>query len=78
MNRKIKLIWDFKGEDAQKIAEHHQIHLQEFGVKENLPILAFGIESLNPQHYIAFLIVYETQVVLLRDTLLPNRAEIAE
>ena len=36
MNRKIKLIWDFRGQEAQKIAEHHAIHLEEFAVKENL------------------------------------------
>ena len=36
MNQKIKLIWDFKGEDAKKIAEHHQIHLKEFGLKESI------------------------------------------
>ncbi|MEY2922072.1 MAG: hypothetical protein RL108_694, partial [Bacteroidota bacterium] len=23
---KIKLIWDFRGPDAAKIAEHHEIH----------------------------------------------------
>jgi len=78
MNQKIKLIWDFKGNDAKAIAEHHQLHLQEFGLKEKLPILAVGIEALHPTHFIAFLIVYESQVILVRDALLPNRAEIVE
>ncbi len=78
MNQKIKLIWDFKGEDAKKIAEHHQIHLKEFGLKENLPILAFGVAEINPIHFIAFLIVNEAQVIVVRDALLPHRAEIVE
>ena len=29
-NRKIKLIWDFRGPDAQATAEHHTIHLRFF------------------------------------------------
>ena len=28
--RKIKLIWDFRGQAAAKTAEHHEIHLKEF------------------------------------------------
>lgn len=78
MNRKIKLIWDFKGEDAKAIAEHHQLHLEEFGLKEHLPILSSGVEELNSIHFIAFLIVNETQVIIVRDALLPHRAEIIE
>ena len=27
---KIKLIWNFRGPDAAKIAEHHEIHLKEY------------------------------------------------
>ena len=30
MSRKIKLIWDFRGEAAAKTAEHHDIHLKEY------------------------------------------------
>ena len=29
MSRKIKLIWDFRGEASAKTAEHHDIHLKE-------------------------------------------------
>ena len=32
--RKIKLIWDFRGEAAAKTAEHHDIHLNEYLEKE--------------------------------------------
>ena len=28
--RNLKLIWDFKGPDALKIAQHHEIHLKEY------------------------------------------------
>ena len=30
MSKKIKLIWDFRGQTAQKIAEHHVMHLKEY------------------------------------------------
>ncbi len=76
MNRDIKLIWDFKGEDAHKTAEHHVIHLKEFDVKENTNASNFGVEEINTLHHIAFMTVKEDIVFTVRDTLLPHRAEI--
>ena len=31
--RKLKLIWDFRGPDALKTAEHHEIHLKEYSAR---------------------------------------------
>lgn len=78
MSRNIKLIWDFKGEDGLKTAEHHVIHLKEFDVKEKTNALDFGVETINPLHSIAYMIVSESIVFTVRDALLPHRAEIAE
>ena len=78
MNQKIKLIWDFKGNDAKKIAEHHQVHLEEFWAKEKILTLDFGVEEISNIHFIAFVIVYESQVIIIRDALLPNRAVIVK
>ena len=78
MNRKIKLIWDFKGDDGKKTAEHHVIHLKEFDTKENLNSIDFGIETINELHSIAFMTVNESIVFKVRDALLPHRAEIVE
>ena len=36
MDRKIKLLWDFRGEDAKETAKHHTIHLKEFATLEKL------------------------------------------
>ena len=33
--RKLKLIWDFKGQDGIKTAEHHDVDLNEFVAAEN-------------------------------------------
>lgn len=38
MQRKIKLIWDFKGESGLKTAEHHAKHLKEFADREKKPL----------------------------------------
>ena len=78
MDRNIKLIWDFKGEDGLKTAEHHVIHLKEFDQKEKTNSLNFGVETINPLHSIAFMVVSENIVFSVRDALLPHRAEIAE
>ena len=37
LERKIKLLWDFRGPDALETAKHHTIHLKEFAAIENLP-----------------------------------------
>lgn len=76
MNRNIKLIWDFNGEDGLKTAEHHITHLKEFDIKENINAIGFGVETITTLHSIAFMIVKESIVFTVRDALLPHRAEI--
>ena len=74
--RKLKLIWDFKGPDGIKIAEHHAIHLKEFSLAENREDLISGFEKLDDFHAIAFLIVPEDQMKPLRDVLKPHRGQV--
>lgn len=74
--RKLKLIWDFKGPDGIKIAEHHAIHLKEFTVTENYENLITGFEALSEVHAIAFLVVPENQMKPLRDALKPHRGQV--
>lgn len=76
--RKIKLIWEFKGEDAKKTALHHEIHLKEFAHKENLALDITGVEEVTPLFYLAYLVVMEDVVYKVRDALIPLRAEIFE
>jgi len=73
--KKLKLIWDFHGPDAQKIAEHHEIHLKEFIAKEKLPLEITGVEKISDLHSIAFLVVYENEMIVVRDALKPHRGE---
>mgnify|MGYP000468795961 CR=1 FL=1 len=76
MNRKIKLIWDFNGEDSLAIAKHHCIHLKEFAEKEKLH--CYTIESVQVHEYkaIAFILVDEIDMKTYRDALKPHRGEI--
>ena len=48
-NRTIKLIWDFKGDDAAQVAQHHIVHLKEFSVKENLILTTVSKAAFNAQ-----------------------------
>ena len=78
MERQIKLIWDFKGETALRTAEHHEIHLKEYIVMEKLPISITGFSALSEMHAIAFMVVNDEQMIVLRDTLKPHRGELYE
>jgi len=76
MSRKIKLIWDFRGEVAAKTAEHHEIHLKEYIVIEKLPIDITGFEVINDMHAIAFMLVTDENMIQVRDALKPHRGEL--
>jgi len=77
MKRKIKLIWDFKGADALKTAEHQAFHLKEFAIKEHLFFYESSSAKLSELHAIAFIIVDETDMKIYRDALMPHRGEVA-
>jgi hypothetical protein len=76
MERQIKLIWDFRGIDALKTAEHQEIHLKEFILIEQLPINITGFEKINDFHAIAFIVVNDDLMRKLRDVLKPHRGEL--
>ncbi|TGD57184.1 hypothetical protein [Flavobacterium humi] len=78
MQRKIKLIWDFRGPAAAKTAEHHEIHLKEFIAIEKFPINITGFEVLNEMHAIAYMVVTDDKMVQVRDALKPHRGEVFE
>ena len=76
--RDLKLIWDFKGPDALKIAQHHEIHLKEYIKQQQLPITITGTKVLNDLHSIAYLVVNENIMKPVRDALKPHRGQIYE
>ena len=76
MSRKIKLIWDFRGPTSAKTAEHHEIHLKQYIVAENLSPNITGFEILNEMYAIAFMVVTDEHLILIRDVLKPHRGEL--
>jgi len=76
MQKKIKLIWDFRGPVAAKIAEHHEIHLKEYIQTEKITLNITGFEIINDMHAIAFMVVEEANMIAVRDALKPHRGEV--
>ena len=74
--RKLKLIWDFRGSNASKIAQHHEIHLKEYIELEQLNITITGYQNLSNIHSIAFLVVNENEMKPIRDALKPHRGQV--
>ncbi|WP_458626151.1 hypothetical protein [Winogradskyella sp. PC D3.3] len=71
--RKLKLIWDFRGPAGQKTAEHHLIHLKEYIKINTLDITITGVETINDMHSLAYLVVDESEMKPIRDSLKPHR-----
>ncbi|TYB77038.1 hypothetical protein [Bizionia myxarmorum] len=74
--RNLKLIWDFRGPDALKIAEHHEVHLKEYIKKENLDLNITGFNAENDVHAIAYMVVPEDEMPPIRDALKPHRGQL--
>ena len=76
MERKIKLIWDFRGPASAKTAEHHEIHLKEYIAIEKLPLNITGFEIQNEMYAIAYMVVTDDYMIAVRDALKPHRGEL--
>ncbi|RIA09288.1 hypothetical protein OE09_1117 [Flavobacteriaceae bacterium MAR_2010_72] len=76
--RKLKLIWDFRGPDALKTAEHHEIHLKEYITIKNINCDLTGFEAISNVHAIAYMVVLEADMKSIRDALKPHRGQIFE
>ena len=74
--RKLKLIWDFRGSDALKIAQHHEIHLKEYIIAEKLALNITGFDVISELHAIAFMVVHEDDMKPIRDALKPHRGQV--
>jgi hypothetical protein len=70
---RIRLIWDFFGPNAERTAQHHQKHLDEFAAREQVTAAASGAEPGNPGHWTAWLVVDASDVERVRQALRPQR-----
>ena len=74
--RKIKLIWDFRGPASAQTAIHHEKHLRDYAASEHFPEILTGNLEINEMHAIAFLVVDESDMIKVRDSLKPHRGEV--
>lgn len=75
MQKKLRLIWDFRGPEAQKTAEHHEIHLKEFIRKKSLHNEITGVQCVSDLYSVAYMVVDENEMIPVRDALRPHRGE---
>ncbi|MDB9961760.1 hypothetical protein OAD62_06645 [Oceanihabitans sp.] len=73
--RRLKLIWDFRGPNAEKTAAHHEIHLKEYIANQTAEVFKTAHEVLNEYHTITYIVVKEGDMKLFRDQLKPHRGE---
>lgn len=78
MTAKIKLIWDFRGQTATPIAQHHVVHLNEYIKINELPLQITGFETHSSLYATAFMVVYQSEMLAVRDALKPHRAVVFE
>ena len=78
MKKKIKLVWQFNGMDALKIADHHLVHLNEYILKEGIDVLDKGTELINDFSSISYIIIDNSLVEKLRVALKPHQGFIVE
>jgi len=78
LNRKLKLIWDFKGPTGLGTAKHHCIHLKEFAEIEKLHFYKIDFLEISDMHAAAFIVVDEVDMKTYRDALKPHRGELAQ
>lgn len=72
---KIKLIWDFRGPAAGKIAQHHEIHLKDFIKRENTRFNITGVEHISEMHTLVFMVIGKEEMNEIREKLKPVRAQ---
>ena len=79
MDRKVKLIWDFRGPDSLRVAQHHEIHLQDFIKGRKIKDREItGTETVSGTHSIAYWVIMESEINTYKDILKPQRATLYE
>ncbi|SDR66183.1 hypothetical protein SAMN04487764_0039 [Gillisia sp. Hel1_33_143] len=75
MEKRVKLIWDFRGPQSLQTANHHEIHLKDYIAAEKLEEWQItGIDKYSEMHNAAYWVVPESQMQKFREILKPHRA----
>ena len=73
MKKKIKMVWNFSGLDAIKIANHHIIHLREYMVLNNITMLDEGTEKVNEYAANSYIIIDSKNLEKVKNDLKPHQ-----
>ncbi|NQY05990.1 MAG: hypothetical protein HRT68_07335 [Flavobacteriaceae bacterium] len=76
MSNHIKLIWEFRGPNALRTAEHHIIHLKEYIVIEKLSLNETEIQQFSEFQVMASMLVTEEEMPKVRAALKPNKGQL--
>lgn len=78
MERQIKFIWDFFGEDGLETAVHHAKHLRTFFDLNKIGFKSIGSEKEGDLKSVAFVVSSEKNVAQIKKSLRPHRATIEQ
>lgn len=73
--QKIKLLWDFRGPNAKKIANHHLKHLKDFFKISDKKLFESGIKKENEFHHFSFVVILNKDLESVKLNLKPNRGQ---
>ncbi len=76
--RKIKLIWEFRGPHAVRTAEHHALHLGEYIKNHDLSLDITGVEHISANFSLAYMVIHEGELQKTRQALKPHRGQVYE
>ena len=75
MNKKIRLIWEFRGPGAERTAAHHIIHLKEYVALEKLSFGETMTETVSEFKAFAYLIINADDLDKTKEDLKPHRGQ---
>jgi hypothetical protein len=71
---RVKMIWEFRGEESEQFALHHAKHLEEFAIRKKIQNYSSGIESVSTSFSIAYLTVNKEEWEDVAKVLRPHKA----
>ena len=74
MSKKVKLTWNFSGNDSKKIADHFLIHLNEYIKHNDIIFFDMSVHILNEFSSTAYIIINQENLIKIRDDLRPHQA----
>ncbi len=72
--KKVKLIWDFRGENTFNMATHYNKHLVEFFDAKKINLFKSGVDKMSDYYHITYAIIEEKDVNIVKHPLKPHRA----